>query len=87
MSRAQWRRPWMLVLSGLGWAMLLLIWLPALRDVLPWRVQIVPSDPACGWVISTNGRIHGPDSPHRPQVNPTICFPTRAAAEAALQSE
>jgi hypothetical protein len=76
-----------LVLSGIGWALLLGGWIPAVIDALPWRVQLVPEPPACGWVISTAGRIHGPDSPYRGLVNATRCYPTRAAAEAALQSE
>jgi hypothetical protein len=87
MSRAQLRRPWVLALAGRGWALLVLVWIPALIDALPWRVQLVPEPPACGWVISTAGRIHGPDSPYRGLVNATRCYPTRAAAEAALQSE
>ena len=87
MTRATLRRPWMLVLSGIGWAALFLLWIPALIDALPWRVQVVAESPNCGWVISTAGRIHGPDSPYRPLVNTTRCYPTRAAAEAALQSE
>ena len=52
MSRAQLRRPWVLALAGLGWALLFIVWIPALIDALPWRVQLVPEPPACGWVIS-----------------------------------
>ena len=79
-ARKTWR--WALIaVAGLGWASIPVLGLPS----LPWRVTVAPVN--CGWIISTNGRIHGPDSPYRPLVNPTRCYPTRAAAEAALQQE
>ena len=73
----------LILIAAAGYASIPILGLPA----LPWRVQVVAESPNCGWVISTAGRIHGPDSPYRPLVNTTHCYPTRAAAEAALQTE
>lgn len=39
----------------------------------------------CQYRISLQGIIHGPDSPHWAQTSTERCFPTRAAAEAALE--
>ena len=39
----------------------------------------------CQYRISLQGIIHGPDSPHWAQTSKERCFPTRAAAEAALE--
>ena len=87
MTRAAIRHPATLSLAGVGVAYFALVLAPALWDALPWRVEITPATSACGWVISTSGRIHGPDSPYRGLVNATRCYPTRAAAQAALQME
>ena len=87
MTRAAIRHPATLSLAGVGVAYLALVLAPAVWDALPWRVQVIAEPPGCGWVISTSGRIHGPDSPYRGLVNATRCYPTRAAAQAALQME
>lgn len=39
----------------------------------------------CQYRISTTGHVHGPDSPHWSQTSTERCFPTREAAEAALE--
>lgn len=46
--------------------------------------QRVLRDP-CQYRVSTAGVIHGPDSPHWAQTGTDRCFPTRAAAEAAVE--
>lgn len=39
----------------------------------------------CQFKVSSNGRIHGPDSPHWAQTSTDQCFQTRAEAEAAVE--
>ena len=73
----------LILIAAAGYASIPILGLPA----LPWRVQVVADPSNCGWVSSTSGRIHGPDSRYRALVNTTRCYPTRAAAEAALQTE
>ena len=87
MTRGTIRHPATLGLAGVGVAWVVLVLAPALWLALPWRVQVVGQPSTCGWAISTAGRIHGPDSPYRGMVNATRCYPTRAAAEAALMQE
>lgn len=39
----------------------------------------------CQYRVSRSGVVHGPDSPHWSQTSTERCFPTRAAAEAAVE--
>jgi hypothetical protein len=57
---------------------------PESETVAVMDADIARADPACRYRVSTSGIIHAPDSPYWAMVPATNCYPTRAAAEAAL---
>lgn len=73
--------PWRITGAVLGFGLIAVIWVPLAVGYVAKRLT---EDP-CPYRVSASGTIHGPDSPYRAMVPPSRCYPTRAAAEAALQ--
>lgn len=69
--------------QGFTWAASWTWWLGNLRLGPTDFDTRVLRDP-CQYRVSLSGVIHGPDSPHWAQTSTERCFPTRVAAEAAL---
>lgn len=78
MTRRQLRHPVALTLAGLGWALILLIYLPALASLLPVRViwgdAVVIDAGGCLNRLSSRGVLHTPESPHWGQTGTTRCL-------------
>lgn len=74
------RRPLALALAGIGWAALVLVYLPAALALLPLRIVwgdavILPTS-GCVQRVSARGLIHAPDSPHWAQTGTDRCLDT-----------
>lgn len=78
MTRARLRSLPVLALAGIGWALLVLVYAPAVLGLLPVRIivgdaVILPTG-GCVQRVSTRGVIHAPDSPHWAQTGTARCL-------------